>query len=674
MCSQDHKPDSAVPTPLSDPIVSANSKDAVAGAGASAAAASTAANSAANTAAGTEVNGSAAGQTTANNTANANAGSGQGSRPSSFQSAPNHNYQRQSQGSGPHQGNGQGAPYYGYQGYAQQGAAQGAAQGAYASAQAAQAAQAAQVAAVRAAMTSKSKYSETLGFHILMVAIISLLLLIPTIFFSLVLDDRKSNEYSAISSMVSAWGDEQILNDIELGISVEKFTSYERDADGNIISSNYISQRMLVTPVHASNDIIVDTEKRYRGNYEASLYSLIVTQQARFDLQQVIQTLTNLNGIESVDRGGVFLLFTVSDTKGINEVKQLVINNKSFTPEPADKYNGFMVRLSMADVSAILHGEELPQNRSDVFAAVSDEELELEPVPALRNSFDAEKEAASYDESTVAVVGRNQLAETADHGFKGKDLGLGLKGETAPAGVMVVEATYLVRGSQKLTFNPLGQVSELAISGQGVVPSFAGDFLPREREVDSSKLTFSANYYQNNLSTGHSKIMEDNYSTDLKGFAIDLSDTSESYILIDRLTKYVLLVIAMTYVAVLAFEISAQRMVSLVQYVVIGAALILFYMVLLALSEHTSFTIAYLVAALLMSSMIALYLKAVLASKRDALCVFLLLLAIYAVLFAIVHIEAYALLVGTVLLVIMLGIIMFITRKLNAHGLSKILS
>ena len=668
MCSQDHKPDSAVPTPLPDPIVSADSKDAVAGAGAS-----TAASTSTNTAAATDVSGSAAAQTTANNTANANvnanAGSGQGSRPSSFQSAPNHNYQWQSQGSGPHQGNGQGAPYYGYQGYAQQGAAQGAAQGAYASAQAAQAAQ---VAAVRAAMTTKSKYSETLGFHILMVAIISLLLLIPTIFFSLVLDDRKSNEYSAISSMVSAWGDEQILNDIELGISVEKFTSYERDADGNIISSNYISQRMLVTPVHASNDIIVDTEKRYRGNYEASLYSLIVTQQARFDLQQVIQTLTNLNGIESVDRGGVFLLFTVSDTKGINEVKQLVINNKSFTPEPADKYNGFMVRLSMADVSAILHGEELPQNRSDVFADAS--EVELEPVPALRNSFDAEKEAASYDESTVAVVGRNQLAETADHGFKGKDLGLGLKGETAPAGVMVVEATYLVRGSQKLTFNPLGQVSELAISGQGVVPSFAGDFLPREREVDSSKLTFSANYYQNNLSTGHSKIMEDDYSTDLKGFAIDLSDTSESYILIDRLTKYVLLVIAMTYVAVLAFEISAQRMVSLVQYVVIGAALILFYMVLLALSEHTSFTIAYLVAALLMSSMIALYLKAVLASKRDALCVFLLLLAIYAVLFAIVHIEAYALLVGTVLLVIMLGIIMFITRKLNAHGLSKILS
>ena len=67
-----------------------------------------------------------------------------------------------------------------------------------------------------------------------------------------------------------------------------------------------------------------------------------------------------------------------------------------------------------------------------------------------------------------------------------------------------------------------------------------------------------------------------------------------------------------------------------------------------------------------MSSMIALYLKAVLDSKRNAICVFLLLLAMYAVLFAIVHIQAYALLVGTILLVIMLGVVMFITRKLNA--------
>ena len=148
-------------------------------------------------------------------------------------------------------------------------------------------------------------------------------------------------------------------------------------------------------------------------------------------------------------------------------------------------------------------------------------------------------------------------------------------------------------------------------------------------------------------------------------YQLSIADRSMSYTLIERLTKYVLLFISMTFVTVLAFEIVSKRMVSLVQYVVIGVALVLFYMVLLSLNEHINFTLSYIIAALLMSSMIALYLKAVLNSLRSALCMFLLLLAMYAVLFAIVHIQSYALLVGTILLVIMLAVVMFITRRLN---------
>ena len=304
-------------------------------------------------------------------------------------------------------------------------------------------------------------------------------------------------------------------------------------------------------------------------------------------------------------------------------------------------------------------------------------------MPTLSNSFDAEAQAANADSNTVATINRKlQEANTPDAiagtqayttsangDHSAPSLGLGLQGEQALPGILVVEAHFLVRGSQSLSYKPLAQVSELRLEGSGVVPSFAGDFLPREREVDATALTFSASYYQNNLSTGHAAFSESTSSYSMyDGFEIGLSDTSESYVLIDRLTKYVLLFIAMTFVSVLAFELISQHMVSLVQYVVIGAALILFYMVLLSLSEHVSFTLSYVVAALLMSSMIGLYLKAVFASKRNALCVTALLLAMYAVLFAIVHIEAYALLVGTILLVIMLGIIMFVTRKLNTQS------
>lgn len=538
-----------------------------------------------------------------------------------------------------------------------------------------------------AANGSKLRLSENLGIHILMVFVISLLLLIPTLFFAFVLEDRQDNEHNAIYSMISAWGGEQTLNDIELDLSVEALKQSERKSNSTQVVQNYVYQHMIVSPSLARNDIDIGIEKRYRGNYEASLFNLVINQEARFNLAQVLEDLMARREIASVPLDDMYIVFTVSDTKGINQIKRLVINNKSFTPEPAaaGRYSGFMVRLSQDDIAAILSGEPLPEGNNsivsaaqmrygDAFKAVNGNN----GVPALHNSFDAANTIAHQNETTVAVVGQQQAVTQANKANQSssdsrnfseyKDLGLGLKGNTAPAGVMIVEATYLVRGSQKLTFNPMAQVSEFTVAGSGVVPSFGGSFLPQKREVDNDKLTFNANYYQNNLSTGNASVRQDKYLTGLKGFTIDVSDTSLSYVLIERLTKYVLLFIAMTYVSVLAFEIGSQRMVSLVQYVVIGAALILFYLVLLALSEHTTFTISYIAAALLMSSMIALYLKAVFDSIKEAACVFLLLLAMYLVLYAIVHIEAYALLVGTGLLVVMLGIVMYITRRLNSKG------
>lgn len=528
------------------------------------------------------------------------------------------------------------------------------------------------VAADDDAARKSMKFHESLGFHILMVALISLLLLIPTMFFSFVLDDRQSNEATAIRSMVGAWGGEQELNDIELYVNTEVFQGYDRNDEDEVIKAKYELQRMRITPNHARNLIEVDTQKRYRGNYEASLYSLEVTQEARFNLRDSFDELANLTDVHGVFSDSVTLLFSISDTKGIDEIKSVRVNNKLYTPEPADRYNGFIIKLSPLDVQSILAGRPLPEDEDETEV----DPLVLEKVPALENSFDAEHVKESQDESTVAVAGRNQLAATKGEdlvsptGFGAKQgLGLGLYGEKAPAGVIVVEATYLVRGSQNLSFAPVARVSELEIRGKGVVPSFAGDFLPRDRQVNATDLTFSASYYQNNLSTGHAAILQDSSATySNKSYIIGLSDSSESYVLIERLTKYVLLVITMTYVAVMAFEVLSRRSVSLVQYVVVGAALILFYLVLLALSEHTSFTISYVTAALLLSAMVALYLKAVLSSKRDASCVFVLLLAMYAVLFAIVHIEAYALLVGTALLVVMLGIVMFITRRINVSN------
>lgn len=517
----------------------------------------------------------------------------------------------------------------------------------------------------------RESWSSNLGLHILMVAGISLLLLIPTIFFNLVLSDRQANEQRAITSMVTPWGGEQRLADPELIVEVEAVRSYSEDAEGSRVNTVSLSD-YFVSPLESDTSVALDTHKRYRGNYETTLYRMAVHQLSTFALSERLAEIEALTEVRQIMPNGMKLIFHVSNNKGIDEIKYLCVNGKAYTPEPSGSYSGIMVHLNSLDVAKILHGTSLVGNDDS-------------------RSCSLLKEAAQEDLSKL------QLHETAQGATAEYDA------EYA-SGVMAVEALYYVRGAQGLSFIPIAQDSRFNVAGTGVVPSFGGAFLPTERTItgagvlnstpddelsfDFGKLkdsvnpqtmapegtapTFKAYYAQNNLATGQAQVRTHQEPYNLNSseieYQIELADTSETYQLIDRLTKYVLLFISMTFVTILAFEIVMRRMVSLVQYVVVGAALILFYMVLLALSEHTTFEIAYISGAVLMSLMIGAYLKAVLNSVRSAICVVVLLLAMYAVLFAIVHIQAYALLVGTVLLVIMLGIVMFITRRLNAPG------
>lgn len=430
------------------------------------------------------------------------------------------------------------------------------------------------------------KWYNSLGIHILFVAIISLLLMIPNMFFSLVLSDRESNQNYAIESMTRAWGSEQILSDPELVIPVSVIN--EISTSSNRVSQGYEYEDRYIRPYMSESKIALKSEKRFKGNYEATLYTLEVNQKGEFHVSQGLSMIQNNSRLEILQNSKVSLVFSLSDTKGMDEVKQILINGQPYDVFPSDEYSGFEIRVPRELV---------------------------------------------YEHDTLTF-----------------------------------DVTYMLRGSQSLGFHPIAKISRLDIEAEGSNPNFTGDFLPRERTVDLKARTFSAQYYQNNLSTGQSMVSSNvwtNSSARNNSIMIELFDDADSYVLIDRLTKYVLLFIAMTFVTVLAFEIVSKRLVSLVQYVVIGVALILFYLVLLSLSEHFSFTLSYVTGALVLSCMISLYIKAMFNSKKHGFCLLLMLWAMYAILFAIVHVQAYAMLVGTTLLVIMLGIVMYITRHLN---------
>ena len=493
------------------------------------------------------------------------------------------------------------------------------------------------------------EWSSNLSMHILMIAIISILLLIPTLFFTYVLDDRMDNQEYAVDSIVEPWGYSQHFGDpnILLHMDVSSLFKVEDDSDEKKIKVE--DKIFMAIASKSDSQIDIDFEKRYRGNYEATLYKTTVVQEGYIDLARAIGNVVSDNSSRKVSLNAVEFFVPVSYSRAIDDIKSITLNGKAYMVESIkhNSLNGFGVTLLQDDIEEILAGSNISKVEHDLVKGSKQSSSSIASnVPALKNTFDADAERVNEDNTAVATVGRMSKA-------------------TDP-GMVRYRVEYVLRGSQKLLFRPLGQSTTTAFKGEWSNPSYTGSFLPSERTSDEK--TFSATYLQNNIATALPLVLDTEklylFSTD-DSYCLDFSNSITFYTLIDRLTKYVLLFISMCFVTVLACEIVMSRMVSLAQYVVIGVALIMFYMVLLALSEHTSFTFAYICASLLMSVMISLYLKAALNSKRSALAVCIMLLAMYAVLFAIVHIEAYALLVGTILLIAMLGIVMYITRRIN---------
>lgn len=439
---------------------------------------------------------------------------------------------------------------------------------------------------------NKSSFRENFSVHILMVGIVSLLLLIPSMFFSMVLDDRKSNEESAIDSIVSSWGDEVWVADPVLAIHNVYNNTGKKD--------KLEDKNLFIVPAHSQSSVTLDSEKRYRGIYEATVYTSKITQKGEIDINEAMVGSSyenDLRGDRNLNYQSFYLLLPISSSQSINKVDSFIVNGKPYKVVVNDQnfgQSGVGIQLYMGDFYNFLHTNN---------------------------------------------------------------------------GKISYEISYTVLGSQSFKYAMLSTNGTVDMSGIGAVPSFSGAFLPKSRSIDADIKSFTAQYERGSISTGVAPIITSVKPNDLRNaiYKIDVKDEAKSYILISRLTKYVILVIVMTYITVLAFEIVLMRTVSLVQYVVIGAALVLFYMVLLSLSEHINFTISYVIGALLMSLMIGLYSSSVLRSYKHGFAIFLLLIAIYAVLYALVHIEAYALLVGTIILVIMMGLVMFITRRLNTE-------
>lgn len=220
-----------------------------------------------------------------------------------------------------------------------------------------------------------------------------------------------------------------------------------------------------------------------------------------------------------------------------------------------------------------------------------------------------------------------------------------------------------LKGSEELFFVPLGKNTEVKMTSKWKDPSFIGSFLP-EREIDQDGfraswqiLHFNRNYPQSWTTA--------NYDINESKFGVNLLVAADHYQKSLRTSKYAILIITLSFLIFFLIEVTQKLRIHAFQYILIGLALMIFYTLLLSISEHLGFNIAYWISGISVIGLISFYSFSVLNNKRLSYLLAGSLSMIYGFLFIIIQIETYALLVGSIGLFVILALTMYFTRKIS---------
>ena len=223
-----------------------------------------------------------------------------------------------------------------------------------------------------------------------------------------------------------------------------------------------------------------------------------------------------------------------------------------------------------------------------------------------------------------------------------------------------------IKGSQGFYFKPFGKTTHVTLSSDWPHPSFQGNVLPDEHNISDEG--FTANWSIPHLARNYPQLWTlESQSFDTNEFkaGVNLFESVSLYSQITRAIKYGVLFLGLTYITFLIFELGINHRLHIVQYGIIGLALSMFYMTLLSVAEHADFFKAYLAAAALIITMITLHAYAAIRRLGRTVLIALLLTGLYSILYSLLKLEDYALLVGTILLLAILAVMMYLTRNIG---------
>jgi inner membrane protein len=228
-----------------------------------------------------------------------------------------------------------------------------------------------------------------------------------------------------------------------------------------------------------------------------------------------------------------------------------------------------------------------------------------------------------------------------------------------------------IKGSEMLHFVPLSGNSHYALESSWPNPSFDGSNLPSERTVTKTGFSAAWNFNKANLPFG--TVLNDfKFDQSALAFGVTMIEPADQYAKTNRSIKYAILIIGLTFSLFFIIELMQHKPIHPVQYVLIGLALVIFYSLLLAISEFLPFDYAYLIASLGTILLIGLYAKSHFRSWRSSGIFSGVLTLLYGFIFVLIRLEDTALLVGSIGLFIILALTMYASKKVNWYGQTEI--
>jgi inner membrane protein len=248
-------------------------------------------------------------------------------------------------------------------------------------------------------------------------------------------------------------------------------------------------------------------------------------------------------------------------------------------------------------------------------------------------------------------------------------------GDTKPISAPVEFSIPLdFNGSEGIYFAPFGVQNEASLKSNWPDPAFRGAFLPADRSVrpDGFDAKWRVSYYGRDYpQSWTSRTGNERFTTQAvqqSMFGAQFLSILDAYRFVERSIKYGVLFLVLVFTTFFLFEVTARQKIHPLQYLMVGAALCLFYLLLLSISEFIGFGLAYLIAAVASTLLITWYCRSFLGGGVRTLMIGAGLAGVYTFLYITLRQQDYALLMGSIALFIVLAVVMYVTRKIDWYA------